>query len=81
MALQEVGGLCGQNPGHAIQEGLIQILLHSNGSFHSNEGFILLILGQLLHLLEDGIPSRGDGHPPEPHPHGRNRSLERERYV
>ena len=37
-----------------IQKGLVQVLPHENGGFHSVLGFIPLLLGRLLRVLEEG---------------------------
>jgi len=60
-ALQEVTevGVCaGRTLGMQIQKGLVQILLHENGGFHSILGFSQLILRWLLHVLEKGTDSK-----------------------
>ena len=36
-----------------IQEGLVQVFLHGQGSFHGLLGFTLFILKWLLHILEE----------------------------
>lgn len=45
---QRYGHLCGLNPGHADPIGLVQVLLQDHG-------FIALIVGYLLHVLEEGM--------------------------
>lgn len=45
---QRYGRLCGLNPGHADPIGLVQVLLQDHG-------FIALIVGYLLHVLEEGM--------------------------
>ena len=43
----------GWTPGHADLKGLVEVLLHENGGFHTILDFIPLILRWLLHVLEE----------------------------
>ena len=38
-----------------IQKTLVQVLFQIQGGFHGIQGFIALILGWLLHILEEGV--------------------------
>lgn len=58
MVIQEVTkmGVCmGRTQGMKIKKGLVQVLLQNQSSFHAILGFILLILGQFLYLLEENM--------------------------
>lgn len=43
-----------QNPDHAYPKSLVQVLLQDRGSFHGVQGFMSLVLGWLLYVLEEG---------------------------
>ena len=56
VAFQEVTEMrvrAGRTQGMQIQEGLIQVLLQGQGSFHGLLGFTPFILRWLLHILEE----------------------------
>ena len=50
-----MGACTGRTQGMQIQKGLVQVLLHENGSFHSVLDFTPLILRWLLHIQEEGM--------------------------
>ena len=49
-----MGVRMGRSQDMQIHKGLVQVLLREHSGFHSVLGFTLLILGQLLHVLEEG---------------------------
>ena len=49
-----VGVSAGRSQAMQIQQGLIHVLLHEKGGFHSILGFTPLILRWLLHVQEEG---------------------------
>ena len=56
VAFQEVTEMricAGRTQGMQIQEGLVQVLLQGQGSFHGLLGFTPFILRRLLHILEE----------------------------
>ena len=54
----EMGIYVGRTQGRQIPKGLAQVLLQNQGSSHDIQGFTLLLLGRLLHILEVGTATR-----------------------